>query len=279
MNVTDTYERWHEVAAGCFVRRHEHLDVSSALIVGDEAALVVDTRASLEQGKALAEQVRALTPLPLRAVVNTHVHFDHLFGNGAFPGVPIVAHDSVPRDLPAHEARIKALYEAEHDDPNREAALSTVVVPPDATFASVKALDLGDRQVELAHLGRGHTAGDIVVRVPDADLVCAGDLVEESAHPSFGPECFPMEWGQTLESLSELLSGDTVVVPGHGRAVDREFVLAQRLDVVEVAEQIRALEIDHVPLEEALGRGSWPFPAEDLRDAVARGYAGLTRWA
>jgi len=273
----DAYGNWREVADRCFVRRYAYLDVSCTVVLGGEAALVVDTRASLAQGQALAAHVRELTPLPVRAVVNTHVHFDHLFGNGAFPGVPIVAHESVPADLPGHAAQIRRTYEAEPDDPNQQAALATVVVPPDSTFASVKALDLGDRHVELAHLGRGHTGGDIVVRAPDADLVCAGDLVEESGHPGFGPDCFPMEWGQTLESLSELLGGGTVVVPGHGRVVGQDFVLAQRLDVVEVAEQIRELASSGVPVDQALARGSWPYPADDLRDAVLRGYAVLRR--
>jgi len=268
----DTYAGWAEVAADCFVRRYPYRDVSCTLVVGAEAALVVDTRASLVQGQELAEHVRAFTAAPLRAVVNTHVHFDHLFGNGAFPGIPVMAHEAVPLDLPGYEARIKALYEEALDDPNRDEALATEVRPPDVTFTSVAALDLGDRMVELAHLGRGHTRGDIVVRVPDADLICAGDLVKEAGPPSYGPDCYPMAWGQTLESLSQLLGAGTVVVPGHGRTVDREFVLAQRLAVVDVAEQIRDLASSGVPVGEALDRGSWPFPPEGLGDAVVRGY-------
>ena len=270
----DAYAGWQEVADRCFVHRYEHLDVSATVVIGNDSVLVIDTRASRVEGEQLAGQVRALTALPVRAVANTHVHFDHLFGNGAFPGVPLIAHESVPVDLPAHQARVKALYEAEADS-DRDAVLAMLVVPPDTAFSSVWALDLGERHIELAHLGRGHTAGDIVVRVPDADVVCAGDLVEESAHPSFGSDSFPMEWGRTLESLSELLGAGTVVVPGHGSAVDREFVLTQRLDVVDVAEQIRELSSGGVPVDEALARGRWPFPREALEDAVARGYAQL----
>ncbi len=266
-----TVSGWTEVADRCFVRRYPYLDVSCTVVIGGHGPLVVDTRASLRQGRELAEHVRVLTPLPVQTVVNTHVHFDHLFGNGAFPGVPILAHDSVPSDLPAHEARTKALYAAEHDDPEQAAVLETPVVAPTATFASVLALDLGARYIELAHLGRGHTAGDVVVRVPDADLVCAGDLVEESAHPSYGPDCHPMEWGSTLASLSDLLGRSSVVVPGHGRVVDKDFVLGQRLDVVEVAEQISDLVGRGLSVDEALHRGRWPFPAEHLRHAVARG--------
>jgi glyoxylase-like metal-dependent hydrolase (beta-lactamase superfamily II) len=270
--ISDRLAGWAEVADGCFVGRHEHLDVNTTLLVGGEAALLVDTRASLMQGRELAEHVRRVTPRPLSYVINTHVHFDHLFGNGAFTGVPIVAHESVPSALPAHSERIRALYVADRGDQHREEVLTTQPVPPDTTFSSVWATDLGDRLVELVFLGRGHTDGDIVVRVPDADLVCAGDLVEESGPPGYGPDSWPLEWGLTLEQLSNVLGRSTVVVPGHGALVDKGFVLDQRLDVVDVAEQIHALKDRRVPVEEALAAGRWPFPVEGLADAVARGY-------
>jgi glyoxylase-like metal-dependent hydrolase (beta-lactamase superfamily II) len=264
---------WREVAERCFVARHEHLDVNTTVVVGRESALLVDTRASLAQGHALAEHVRRLTPLPVSGVVNTHVHFDHVFGNGAFPGVPLVAHESVPAALPAHTEHTRSLYAADPDDLHRDEVLATMPVPPDTTFSSVWATDLGDRLVEVAYLGRGHTDGDIVVRVPDADLVCAGDLVEESGPPAYGPDSWPLEWGLTLEQLSNLLTRSTVVVPGHGAPVNKEFVLSQRLDVVDVAEQIRALADRRVPVAEALAAGTWPFPADGLGHAIARGYA------
>jgi glyoxylase-like metal-dependent hydrolase (beta-lactamase superfamily II) len=264
---------WTEVADGCFVARHEHLDVNTTVVIGGESALLVDTRASVRQGQELAEQVRRLTALPVSCVVNTHVHFDHLFGNGAFRGVPLVAHDSVPEALPGHTARIHGLYEADANDPHREDVLAVEPVPPDTTFSSVWATDLGDRLVEVAFLGRGHTEGDVVVRVPDADVVCAGDLVEESGPPAYGVDSWPLEWGLTLEQLSNLLGRSTVVVPGHGAPVGKEFVLDQRLDIVDVAEQIRALVDRQVPVADALAAGSWPFPADGLKTAVARGYA------
>ena len=77
--------------------------------------------------------------------------------------------------------RIKRAYaeEENRDDPRRAEVLETGIVPADTTFSSAVVLDLGDRQVELVHPGRGHTAGDLVVRVPDADVLLAGDLVEE----------------------------------------------------------------------------------------------------
>ena len=75
-------------------------------------------------------------------------------------------------------------------------------------------LDLGDRAVELVDLGRGHTGNDLVVVVPAAGVVFAGDLLEESAPPAFGDDCFPLEWPATAGAV--VAEGGAVYVPGHG---------------------------------------------------------------
>ena len=155
--------------------------------------------------------------------------------------------------------------------------LATELVVPDSPFSSVWSIDLGERYVEAVHPGRGHTGGDVVVRVPDADVVYAGDIVEESAPPSYGADSWPLEWPQTVELLIGLLSAESTVVPGHGAPVDKDFVLAQRVDLADIAGQIQALAQSGVPVDDALARGSWPFPAERLDDAVRRGYAQLGR--
>ncbi|HYJ69118.1 MAG TPA: MBL fold metallo-hydrolase [Nocardioidaceae bacterium] len=268
-------DAWHEVAAGCFVRRYESFDVSCGVVAGDAGLLVIDTRASLAQGRALAEAVRELSSLPIRAVANTHVHFDHTFGNGAFAGVPIVAHEAVSVAWEADAERIHARYADAADDPLREEVLATEAVAPTETFSSVWAVDLGDRLVELVHPGRGHTDGDIVIRVPDADVVYAGDLVESSAPPMYGTDSFPLDWPDTLDMVIGLLTSDSVVVPGHGPSVDRDFVQQQRGEVVDIAEQIRVLATTGVSVDDALARGTWPYPSDHLANAVRRGYASL----
>ncbi len=266
---------WVEVADRCFCRRYAHLDVTSTVVAGGEGALVVDTRASAAQGLELAEDVRRLTPLPIRAVVNTHVHFDHSFGNGAFAGVPIVAHESVPLAMPAHEERIKQLYADDPSDPERDDVLATEVVAPDTVFSSAWTLDLGDRSVEVVHLGRGHTDGDAVVRVADADVLLAGDLVEQSAPLNYGWDCWPLEWPATLDLVIGLLTGQTVVVPGHGTAVDREFVQQQRFDAAEIAGRIAELAAAGVAVDDAPGQDGWPYDPDRLEHAVRRGYVQL----
>jgi glyoxylase-like metal-dependent hydrolase (beta-lactamase superfamily II) len=155
--------------------------------------------------------------------------------------------------------------------------LTTELRGPDAVFSSVSTIDLGDRLVELMHPGLGHTDGDIVISVPDADVVFGGDLIEQSAPPGFGPDSFPLDWPGTLDLVVGLLTSGSVVVPGHGTTVDKAFVEAQRADVSDVAHVIRSLFTQGVPLGEVLeaGAGQWPYPADHLTDAVARGYAQL----
>lgn len=251
-----------EVAQRVWVARYPQWDVNVTLVGGDLGLLVVDTHGSDGAAREVVEDVRRLGAGEVTGIVNTHWHFDHTYGNGtfrtAYGAVPVVAHETAAEEL------------AEWGDPE-------VAVPPDRTFSSAIVLDLGDRQVELVHPGRGHTGGDLVLRVPDADVLLAGDLVEESAPPSFGTDSWPMDWPLALDVVLGLTTPDTVVVPGHGAPVDRAFVEEQRNTVGIVAETIRDLAARGVPVDQALEAGDWPWPRERLADAVRRGYAQLPR--
>jgi glyoxylase-like metal-dependent hydrolase (beta-lactamase superfamily II) len=270
---------FREVADRVWVARQEWYDLNVSLVRGSAGLVVVDTQASARAARAIVEEVRALGIGDVTAIVNTHEHFDHTFGNGAFRGaygeIPIHAHEvAAEQTLDAGE-HVKERFDRDWDDPHREEVLETEIVVADHTFSSVRVLDLGDRQVELAHPGRGHTAGDAVIRVPDADVLLAGDLVEESAPPAYGVDCHPLDWPGTLDVVLNLVAADTVVVPGHGALVDRGFVEQQRQDIAIAAQTIRDLAAAGVPAARALEEGSWPFPREALTHAVARGYAQL----
>jgi len=267
-----------EVADRVWVARYPWFDVNVTVVAGSGGLLVVDTHSSSRAAREVVDDVRRIGAGTVAGLVNTHEHFDHTFGNAVFletfGAIPVHAHElAAARTVSAGE-RIKVEYAAS-DDPHAEEVLETEIVPANVTFSSAMVVDLGDRVVELVHPGPGHTPGDLVVRVPDADAVLVGDLVEESAPPAYGIDCHPLDWPRALDLVLQLIGPDTVVVPGHGAVVDREFVEDQRADIGIVAETIRDLATRGVPLAGAVDLAEWPFPKEGLAHAVRRGYEHL----
>jgi glyoxylase-like metal-dependent hydrolase (beta-lactamase superfamily II) len=272
--------KFTEVGERVWVARYEWYDVNVSVIEGGAGLLVIDTHASGQAAREVIADVRELSSRPVVGLVNTHDHFDHTFGNSAFRAefgqVPITAHESTSETtVPTGEQAKKTL--TERGDDRAAEVVQTPIVAADHTFSSVSAIDLGDRAVELVHPGRGHTAGDLVVRIEDADVLLAGDLVEESGAPGYGDDCFPMEWPLSLDLVLQLVGPGTVVVPGHGAPVNRDFVQEQRGSIGIVAETIRDLAGRGVPLGQALEAAQWPYPSEVLGDAVRRGYEQLPR--
>lgn len=269
-----------EVGDRIWVRRHPWFDLNITAIGGEHGLVVVDTHASGTAAREVVDALRRLDRGAPFAVVNTHEHFDHTFGNATFfteyGELPIHAHEEAAARTTVAGERIKEAYR-DSDAPRAEEVRATEIRPADRTFSSAAVIDLGDRQIELVHPGRGHTAGDLVVRVPDADVLLAGDLVEESAPPAYGLDSWPLEWPLTLDLVLSLTTPDTVVVPGHGAVVDRDFVEQQRADVGVVAETIRDLASRGVPQAQALTAATWPLPEGALTHAVARGYEHLPR--
>ena len=225
---------WREVGDRVFVRRHLDLDLNCGLVVGDGGCLVVDTRSHLAQGRALAEAVRTVTPLPW-TVVNTHAHFDHCFGNAAFRPAAIWSTRACARTLAVtgdlQRAQVVAGLLAAGEPAEADLVAAAPIDPPDFLVDHTAVLDVGGRRVTLTHLGRGHTDGDLVVAVDD--VVFAGDLVEEGAPPAM-EDAFPLEWPTTLTAVLGLVRGP--VVPGHGDVVDAGFVAGQRDELAALAD-------------------------------------------
>jgi glyoxylase-like metal-dependent hydrolase (beta-lactamase superfamily II) len=230
---------WRELRSGVYRAVAEPDSVNLGLIVGSQRALLVDTGSSPSQGRALRASLAGVSENALAAVVVTHWHYDHAFGLAAFADVPKIAHESVhvrlgSADSAAEARRLRV-------DPGE-------LVRPDVEIAVATALDLGDRRVEIAHLGRGHTDGDLVIVVPDADLFFAGDLIESAGPPSFGPDSVPEEWPGTLDAVIGLMKATTLAVPGHGEPVDREFVFEQRGRIAAQAAEMQEPPRPTLPL-------------------------------
>jgi len=267
--------RWVEVADRVLVRRYAELDLSVGLVMGDDGCLVVDTRGDERQGAELLAEVRRITRAPWTVAI-THSHFDHSFGTRSFLGCPVWAHEDCRTDLIENGGRARDEWEHHYRDllgrPDiADDIARTEIVPPDHLVTDRTRLVVGGRPIVLAHLGRGHSGNDLVVHVPDAGVIFAGDLVENGAPPAY-EDAYPLEWPATLAGLLSLLDppaspdgpGGTAVsrdatvcaphpggtarhghtagphpggtiVPGHGDPVDRAFVVAQHAEISALA--------------------------------------------
>ncbi len=241
--------RWIEVADGVHARRYEELDLTVGLVLGADRCLVVDTRGDLEQGGELAAAVRELTPLPW-SVVYTHAHFDHTWGTEAFGPCAVWAHEGCRTELAesaeADRAKWIAYYREQGKADTADAIARTTFVAPDHLFTDRTELDLGGRTAVLLHPGRAHTGHDVVVHVPDAGVLFAGDVVENAEHGfsafSFSADSDLTAWPDTFDRLLELRP--RVIVPGHGDPVDADFVRYHRHGLHEL-----------IALKAAMGRG------------------------
>jgi glyoxylase-like metal-dependent hydrolase (beta-lactamase superfamily II) len=274
---------WDEVADGVFQRRYDPLDVSVCVIRGSDGLAVVDTRSSPRQVDEIRADLRELSRRPVRWVINTHAHFDHCFGNQRFGpgsdlGLPIYGHIRVPAHLDQYERPLLAGQIARGGE-QAEEWLEVAITPPTELVGDRHALGLGDRAVEMFHLGRGHTDNDLLLHIPDAAAWVLGDVIEESGPPCYGSDSFPLDWPVTVTRLLALLAAGDVLVPGHGRAVGEPFARAQLEQLAGVADLIRELHGVGVQAVKAVevGGDRWPLPVDGLAPAIEAGYAQLSR--
>lgn len=276
-----------EVAPGCFGLRSAFVDLTLGVVAGRDGSVVVDSGPTAAHAHALADAVEAAALPPVVAVVNTHVHWDHVLGNATltarWPDAELVAHEETAAAMTAHlDAFRTAAAGADSPyagSPHLDGLLTAEPHLPTRTLSSALVLDLGDRLVEVVHPGPAHTAGDVVVHLPDVDLLFAGDLVEQSAPPSYGEDSWPLTWASALDVVVGMLRPGGVVVPGHGDPVLRDTAEEQRDAISAVAATIRDLAGQGVPADRALESATWPFPTSALGEAVRRGYAHLPRGA
>jgi cyclase len=209
--------------------------------------VLVDTTSTEARNRALLDTVSKISPDAPRALVNTHHHGDHTFGNWLMPPqTPIVGHvtcreDVIAAGLLASEVLVGPDYG--HQE----------VRPPDLTFTDRMTLYLGDREVQLIHVGPAHTRSDVLVWLPAERVVFAGDLAFAGGQP-FLAEGSVAGYRPALERIREL--APDVLVPGHG-PVCRDGEVVQLLDglgeyatfVEEVAAE--AYKAGRTPLEAA----------------------------
>ena len=260
---------WREVGDRVFTRQYRFFNQQIGVVLGGRDVLVVDTRSTPAQAREIATDLRELTRDPVSIIVDTHWHYDHSFGNSVFRPARAWGHVRAAARLRADGRATIEEVAAELPEIASDIR-ETVIDPPENTFEDRATVEVGGRIVELSYHGRAHTDGDIVLLVPGADVMFAGDLLEEGAPPSFG-DSYPLEWPATVERLIPLATG--AVVPGHGAVGDRRFVAEQLAAFRRVAELAAAVHDGGLDLEGARAETlfyGWPAPDDAFDRALAQ---------
>lgn len=193
---------------------------NAGFVVGDDGVAVIDSFENEAAAKALIEQIHALTRLPIKFVVNTHYHLDHVAGNRAFSqhGAVIVGHHSVRAWI--HTENLK--FFGDKITPDQKKLVENLLAP-EVTYDTGVTLFLGSRRIEVTHM-LGHTGGDSVVSIPDSGIVFCGDLFWRKTLPNL-IDATASDWIATLAQFTEqpkdFMTNSAqpravIFVPGHG---------------------------------------------------------------
>lgn len=261
-------------------------DPNCGFVIGPDGVVVIDTRATPSMARTWLEDIRRLTDKPVKYIVLTHYHAVRVLGASAFGDVPVLCSHGTAElirergqaDYESEFGRFPRLFQGAEEIPG--------LTLPVISFERELSLWLGERELRLMHLGRGHSKGDTVVWLPDEKVVFAGDLVENRCGVYTG-DAYMREWLQTLERLREL--GAEKMVPGRGAALigrqaiseaidsTKEFILAVLHAVQWGIDQGLDLRgcYEHTDKVMSPVFGNWPIYRHALAFDVARAYDEL----
>jgi glyoxylase-like metal-dependent hydrolase (beta-lactamase superfamily II) len=230
---------------------------NAGFVVTDAGVVVIDALGSPALAAELIAEIRRVTSQPIRYVIVTHYHADHIYGLQVFKaaGATIVAHGAAREYLTSDTARLR--LQASRQQLHPWVDDKTRIVPADRWLdADDSTLNVGTMAFRILHVGPAHTDEDLAVHIPQRDVLFAGDLVFRGRIPFVG-QADSRQW---IESLNRLLEfKPKIVIPGHGPVstepvadleLTRDYLLFLRQSMAEAA---RNLE----PFEEAYARVDW----------------------
>ena len=212
-----------EVGEGLYAFTAEG-DPNSGVIIGDDSVMIVEAQATPRLANKVIDCVRSVTDKPISHVVLTHYHAVRVLGASAFGADQIIMSDTArsmvvergQEDWDSEFQRFPRLFEGHESIPG--------LTWPTTTFSDGMTVYLGNRRVDIRHLGRAHTAGDAVIHVPDQNVMFTGDIVEYHSACYCGDGHFG-DWGRTLDAIKAY--DVDAIAPGRGDAlIGRDMVNA-----------------------------------------------------
>ncbi|MGC1095689.1 MAG: MBL fold metallo-hydrolase [Pseudolabrys sp.] len=203
-------------------------DPNTGIIVGDDGVMVIDAQATPAMAEDVIARVAKVTDKPVKYLLLSHFHAVRTLGASAFKGVEILASDTTrgliaergKEDMESEIARFPRLFRGAETIPG--------LTWPTITFPDQTSVWLGRREVRIMHIGRGHTAGDVITIVPDAGVVFSGDLVEYKSACYCGDAHFT-DWLSTLDHLAEMQAD--VLMPGRGTALTTPEMVKEGIEL------------------------------------------------
>jgi glyoxylase-like metal-dependent hydrolase (beta-lactamase superfamily II) len=235
----------------------------SLVVIGDSGVLIADGQGSVPATQRMLDEIAAVTSRPVRWYVVGSDHGDHTAGNAALPAaLTWVVHPTSRAQLVRDSSAAAAAHQRASADSaaiGRPApAARVVVVPPSAMRADRQTIDVGGRLVEVHFLGRAHTGGDLMVRLPREKLLFMSEAYLNRVFPAMR-SAYPTEWVQVLDRA--LAMDVERYVPGHGfietPAVSREELIAFRDALRAVIGEVRRLHARGLSVEAAIAQADW----------------------
>jgi cyclase len=209
---------------------------NSGFVIGDDGVAVIDTFENVAAAQALLSEIRKLTNLPVKFVINTHYHLDHVAGNRVFAeaGAVVFAHRNVRSWI--HTENLKFFGK---DSKPEQTAMVAALRAPNVVYDNGVTLYLGTRRIDV-HFFPGHTGGDSVVVIPDAQVAFFGDLFWRNTLPNL-IDATTADWIVTLATITHApLVSDGQYVPGHGDVGAVNDLVAFRAYLLDLREMVAA---------------------------------------
>ena len=247
-----------EVGEGLYAFTAEG-DPNTGVIIGDDSVMIVEAQATPRLARMVIEKVRTVTDKPISHLVLTHYHAVRVLGASAYGAREVIMSDVTraqvaergQEDWDSEFGRFPRLFQGHEEIPG--------LTWPTTTFSDAMTVYLGNRRVDIMHVGRAHTAGDAVIWVPDQEVLFTGDIVEYHSACYCGDGHFT-DWPDTLDNVASF--EPRAIAPGRGDALVGEAMVAEA--IANTKDFVRST---YKPVEKVVARGG---TLKEAWDAVRR---------